>query len=502
VGYALGVLYTSILPVGTRAALGAYYTPPAVVERLLDSVENSGVDLTRSAVLDPACGGAAFLAATAQRIRARANPSTGKTKRGYLKCISENLRGFEIDPFAAWMSQVLVEMELMDLSVETGLRVGTLVTVCDSLRLPLTAPGRFDVVLGNPPYGRVRLCEELRRRYAESLYGHANLYGLFTELALRWANPSGVIAYVTPTSFLAGQYFKSLRRMLADKARPTIIDFVSDRTGVFEDVLQETLLVVFDKRATGRSRIKVSELVLNGNVKPLELNRLGTFRLPADPETPWVFPRTAEQAPYLRKVSELRHRLVHYGYEVNTGQLVWNRHKPQLRCEGGAHTAPIIWAESVTGGGTFRYRASRRNHLPYLELLPRQEHLLTRNECVLVQRTTAKEQKRRLLAAVMPADFIGMHPRGVVVENHLNIVRPTVRERAVPSSAVAALLNSRTLDLIFRCISGSVAVSAYELNSLPLPDPENLGPLLELLGRGADRHTIDRCVAALYDICA
>ena len=36
----------------------------------------------------------------------------------------------------------------------------------------------------------------MRRRYRRSLYGHANQYGVFTDLALRWTVPGGVIAYV------------------------------------------------------------------------------------------------------------------------------------------------------------------------------------------------------------------------------------------------------------------------------------------------------------------
>jgi hypothetical protein len=44
----------------------------------------------------------------------------------------------------------------------------------------------------------------------------SNLYGLFTDLAAQLARRGGVIAYVTPTSFLAGEYFKSLRALLAE----------------------------------------------------------------------------------------------------------------------------------------------------------------------------------------------------------------------------------------------------------------------------------------------
>ena len=39
------------------------------------------------------------------------------------------------------------------------------------------------------------------------------------------------------------------------------------------------------------------------------------------------------------------------------------------------------------------------------------------------------------------------------------------------ATTIAALLVSAVLDEAFRCISGSVAVSAAELEALPLPAP-------------------------------
>ncbi|WP_179123637.1 Eco57I restriction-modification methylase domain-containing protein, partial [Salmonella enterica] len=102
---------------------------------------------------------------------------------------------------------------------------------------------------GNPPYGKVSLDTEVREKFSRSLFGHANLYGLFTDLALRLAKPEGVIAYLTPTSFLGGQYFKALRELLIDESAPRAFDFISNREGVFDDVLQETLLATFKKSA-------------------------------------------------------------------------------------------------------------------------------------------------------------------------------------------------------------------------------------------------------------
>ncbi|HZL00369.1 MAG TPA: hypothetical protein VFC47_10755 [Caulobacteraceae bacterium] len=59
----------------------------------------------------------------------------------------------------------------------------------------------------------------------------------------------------------------------------------------------------------------------------------------------------------------------------------------------------------------------------------------------------------------MPAAFVERHG-GVVVENHLNMVRAISAPKA-PPAVLAALLNSAVVDQLFRCISGSVAVSAF-----------------------------------------
>ena len=122
--------------------------------------------------------------------------------------------------------------------------------------------------------------------------------------------------------------------------------------------------------------------------------------------------------------------------------------------------------------------------------------LLLEEACVLVQRTTAKEQARRLIAAELPAEFIAKHG-GVVVENHLNMVRPTLQP-AVSPATVAAVLNSRVADELFRCINGSVAVSAFELEAIPLPSPAAMRGVERLVAKGACSAEIEAELAPLY----
>lgn len=192
------------------------------------------------------------------------------------------------------------------------------------------------------------------------------------------------------------------------------------------------------------------------------------------------------------------HRLADYGYGVSTGPLVWNRFKGQFRLEAGAGNFPVIWAESVTSDGRFVWRSEKRNHAPWFAARrPKDDWLIVTQPCVLLQRTTAKEQPRRLIAAELPASFIRKHG-GVTVENHLNMVRPIVGEPRVPPVVIAALLNSAAVDAAFRCLNGSVAVSAFELEELPLPNPAFMTKIAHLVSAGAPADKIEATIAAAY----
>jgi adenine-specific DNA-methyltransferase len=473
--YQLSATYTLLLPESLRGALGIYYTPPALTDRLLDMAEEAGIDWKTAKVLDPACGGGAFLLPVALRLRDQLPKASPKQ---LIEKIGRQLCGFEIDPFAAWMTQTWLEIAFADVIKAADQPFPKVVTVCDSLdQVPGTK--RFDLVVGNPPYGRTKLSTEQRERYQRSLYGHANLYGIFTDLALRWTATGGVIAYVTPTSFLSGEYFKALREVLAKDAPPLAMDFISSRRGVFENVLQEMALATY-RRGARKKMVAVHYLDVATETQG-RIVQAGSFKLPNDREAPWIAPRSPDQQLLTAALVRIESRLAEWGYTVSTGPLVWNRFKDQLRATPANGTFPLIWAEAVTADGRFIFRAERRNHAPYFEARIGDEWLQVDRPCVLVQRTTAKEQTRRLIAAELPASFINEHGR-VIVENHLNMVRPVDGKPKVPAKLVAAVFNSNVVDQAFRCISGSVAVSAFELEALPLPSlaqMRRLAPLLD-----------------------
>ncbi len=489
--YAIGLTYTSMLPAAYRSSHGVYYTPPVLGARLIEQATTAGTDWATARVLDPACGGGAFLAPVARRI---VDALQGCEPRLLLHNIAQRLRGFEIDPFAAWLSQVTLDAVLLPLTRAAGRSLPVIVDVRDTLR-PTPAPELFDLVIGNPPYKRVTLDKEQRAAFGRSLYGHANLYGLFTDVALRHTKIGGVIAYVTPTSFLAGEYYKNLRALLAREAPPATFDFVEARKGVFDDVLQETLLATY-RRGAETGPIAIHQIApLDGDSLLVEAAHVA--RLPADASTPWLLPRNRDHVRLATALADMPARLSDWGYGVSTGPLVWNRYKDQLVDRPGKRRYPLIWAEAVTPDGGFAWRAEKRNHARYFQAGERDDWMIVRAPCVLLQRTTAKEQHRRLIAAAVPAEFVRRHG-AVVIENHLNMVRPLVARPPVSAAVLTAFLNSSVADRAFRCVSGSVAVSAYELEALPLPDPARLDELARLVRSGAGHARIDLACERLY----
>lgn len=438
-----------------RSSLGIFYTPPAVADRLIADLESAGARFDGSQrFCDPACGGGAFLLPVARRI-GRHLAGAGGGPDDLAAC----LVGMDLDPGGLAITRAALDalaLELFRRTPEWDLRQANTLRLAVSRELPTA-----DAVIGNPPFGRVRLTPKERESFRESLRGHANLYGLFLDVALRIS--SGLVGYVMPTSWLAGDYFGALRALLCRNRPLRRLRFVGPRAGVFDGVLQEMCLAVFDGDRDGA---EVFDDLDSGEPRTVRVSG----------SEPWFIARKRGDVDLVAAAARHGNRLADYGYTAHTGPLVWNRHRAQLRERPGRGTAPIVWSDAVRADVVVDAKTTRRanKHLA----LEGMRHLELVETAVLVKRTTAKEQRRRIIAAPLlslPA----------VVENHLNVLTADGVVPKVTVEELAALLNSEPVDRLFRCLSGTVAVSASELEALPLPPPDALGGLLEAEDRDA-----------------
>jgi adenine-specific DNA-methyltransferase len=490
----LGSLYTTLLPQVLRAQRGAFYTPVPLAEHVVHCATLAGADWAGARIVDPACGAGALIVAALRRVRAAL---AGVPAEQVLVHVAAHLHGCDLDPFAAWLAQVAVDACLADVAAEADRPVPEVVSARDALTIE---DASCDVILGNPPYGYVPLTAELRARFGRGVRGRANLYGVFMDLAVQCIRPGGLVALITPTSFLAGQYFAGLREVLAAEAPPLLLGFVSARAGVYDGAVQETVVGLYRRGAT----------VAPAEVQALDLREgrvvvhdLGAYLLPADPGRPWCVPRRPEDAAVAHLAPRLTHRLADWGYAVRTGPADGVKHRDRMtRVPGGATTVPLLWADALSGGRGLAWPVTRTRRPTWFDPAGLPGAMLQRVPCLLLQRTTAPEQARRLVGVVLPFAFLKRQGGAVAVENHINIVevaRDLSGEPVVPLGTMAAFLTSAAADRLFRCMDGSVAVSAYELSHLPLPAPEALATLTRFVERDAPAEEVE---AECERVCA
>jgi adenine-specific DNA-methyltransferase len=127
--------------------------------------------------------------------------------------------------------------------------------------------------------------------------------------------------------------------------------------------------------------------------------------------------------------------------------------------------------------------------------IPKISSAILRSDAIILQRTSNRRQKRRLVGAMIrQADVIG--GRGYVTENHTIVIVPDpAKHQQLPLGTVCRLLNTMAVDGRFRRMSGSVSVSTKALRELPLPAAEEVRRFFRA-GERSDDDAADAAYAA------
>lgn len=511
--YWLSSTYALLREDSYRKSLAMYFTPPSLTERLLSDLEMQGVRFDNGTFFDPACGGAAFLAPIALRMRVSLK-AQGASPKKILQHVEEKLFGMDLDSTLCALSRQFLKMilceEIRAVRREPAFHVSKGNSLCDIEDLF----GTIDTLVCNPPYRKStpEEIEKYRQKFGDVIDAQPNMYGLFIALSVKLLKKDGICAVVTPTSFLSGRYFSKLRGFLMKETQVLSIGMVSDRSGVFIDVLQETALTLLCRTTNpyaSPTTASVSVVSRDGqyvDVGPCVLPNSGAA---------WPIPRAQTDVFLLGKAAASKFRLKDYGYAVRIGTFVWNRDKRPVymsaaavkRCK--AKTAvPLLWSSDIKRDGLLQFDGMKKaNGEPcFVNLGDKAHRSIVRRAGVLLQRVTSNDQSRRLVAAAVPQKIFDIYG-GFVGENHTVILEQVVPRPALTPSQIAELLGSHVIDRYFRCISGATNVSAFELSQLSLPDPEQLKRLLasgrsvEDAARMAVYGRSDRPVNRRHELC-
>lgn len=218
----LGFIYISLKDLKLRKQAGTYYTPEKVVNELIDDIErlfaSGNEDLKNAEICDPCCGSGNFLLKLAVK------------KNVDLK----NLYGQDIDVVSVCLARI--NLALLSSEICVG-ELKEKIIAGNSYFHSFKNERRFDIVLGNPPWGSDLPDEEskkCRKIFTVCADKNTESYDLFIEKALSsMLNENGILAFVLPEAVLTVESHSRARKLISESCS---FKFVSYLGNVFSNV--------------------------------------------------------------------------------------------------------------------------------------------------------------------------------------------------------------------------------------------------------------------------
>jgi adenine-specific DNA-methyltransferase len=462
------IYLSSRLDLKQRSELGQFLTPAPIARLMAQQFNNISGNIS---FLDPGAGVGALTAAFVERILA--NPHHVKS------CL---ITAYEIESaFLSSLEQCLTQcclaLENQGINANYCLRPESFIQPVSNINLPLFTNyfKKFTHAIVNPPYKKISN-QSLERKILSSLgIETVNLYSAFVWLTCLQLAQDGEIVAITPRSFCNGTYFRSFRQAFFDNMGLKKIHIFESRSAAFkeDEVLQENIIFHAIK---SKNNLKFVEITRSHE---RDLDDFLEFRYA--PYTDVV--ETNDNQSFIHIVTNsledaLRVQINHFpftlneiGLEVSTGPVVDFRLKSALRTDLDQHSVPLMYPEAIKLGKVVFPPSNPRKAIAIEQNPETKKWLVQSGWYVLTRRFSAKEEKRRVVAAVCsPFDtpFIG-------IENHLNYYHAQ-GQGMNPDLArgLAAFLNSTLFDSYFRQFSGHTQVNATDLRRIKYPSKDDL----------------------------
>lgn len=477
-----------------RAALGQFFTP-SVVGRFMASLF---APARRVRLLDPGAGVGSLTAAYVEAALDWRRPPA------VIEVVAYEADARLLEGLRATLAACSAACGAAGVAFTSRVVSGDfLAAAAASLEGGLFANGRidpFDAIIMNPPYRKVHAGSPERAVLRRAGVETSNLYSGFVALAARLLRAGGELVAITPRSFCNGPYFRPFRETF-------FAEMTLDRAHVFErrdrafgddDVLQEN--VIFHAVRDRRERRHVVVSTSDGPACPaITTRRLRSEEVldRSDPELVVRLPTGRTHRRVAGRVEGLPCALDDLRLAVSTGRVVDFRAREFLRGLPAPGTVPLIYPETFASGVVVWPKAQGRKPQAIVQCPDTESLLVDAGHYVLVKRFSAKEEPRRIVAAVYDPAVAPGQPAGF--ENHLNYFH---RDGAgiPPATAIglATFLNSTLVDTYFRQESGHTQVNASDLRRLRYPSLARLDALGRRIGSAQPaQRALDRLVAGM-----
>lgn len=323
----------------------------------------------------------------------------------------------------------------------------------------------------NPPYGKIRTGSRYRTLVRKLGLETSNLYTCFLACAVALCAPDAQVVAIVPRSWMNGLYFKPFRRWLLDRVALAHIHVFDRRDRAFadDDVLQENVIV---KLVVGGKQGKVEVTASSDDT-------FSDLRQRTVPFDHVVTPGDKERFIHVPAVGAADTSglpgvpLRETGLDVCTGPVVDFRLREHLHMIPEPGDAPLFYATHFTEGSVEWPKQSRKPNAIAVNDVTRR-WLMPTGTYVVTRRFTSKEERRRVVAFLLPGDLLFAW-KWLGFENHLNVFH-FAKHGLEPAVArgLCAYLNSQAVDDYFRTFSGHTQVNATDLRRLRYPTLEQL----------------------------
>ena len=460
-----------------RSRMGQFFTPPLVARFMASLFGDPGGEVR---LLDAGAGVGTLTAAFVEETFRRDTRPSGISVKAY-----------ELEPLLVeYLHSTLVECQEVCQGHGVGFDAEVLEEDFIKVGVEMLRGGLFPVerhsfnrAILNPPYRKIRSDSQYRRLLSSIGIETTNLYSAFLAIAVDLLEPGGELVAITPRSFCNGPYFKPFREILLKNMAIRRIHVFESREEAFkaDDVLQEN--IIFHAVKHGEKAKVVVSASHGPTTESMTVHEVSHEQVvkPNDPDL-IIHIVTSEMDQFvLDRIEVFQHTLDDLGIAVSTGRVVAFRAKEFLRASPGDDFVPLIYPTHFDEG--FIHWPKLGSRKPNAIVLARSTEplLLPSGNYALVRRFSAKEEPRRVVAAVydseqVPAPYVGF-------ENHLNVYHR--RNAGLPiglAKGLALFLNSTLVDSYFRQFNGHTQVNATDLRMLRYPSLETLEALGSSVG--------------------
>lgn len=460
----------------TRSALGQFMTP-AVVARHMASLLHAEAEAV--AILDPGAGVGSLSAALVQSLLDSKTPPR-----------SIEIDAYEVEPLLAeYLTTTLDECKRAARARKVRLTfkiiphdfiaAGT-EHLRSSEELFGNKPRRYTHCIMNPPYKKISTSSEHRRLLRAVGVETSNLYTAFLAVAIKLLQPGGQLSAIVPRSFCNGTYFRPFRNMLLDEMALRTIHVFEDRDRAFaeDEVLQENI-IFSAARAVRQGKVTITASS-GGGFDDLTERKVdfGKVVRPGDPERfIHITPSDTDEA-VENRMRAFTHHLRDMGLDCCTGPVVAFRQWDDVREAPETEACPLIYPNHLEGSRVAWPKPNGRKPNAIVISDESRKWLMPNGWYVLTRRFSAKEERRRIVAAVYDPSLTKSPLVGF--ENKLNVLHGNLTEHE--AHGLALYLNSTLVDLYFRQFSGHTQVNAGDLRKLPYPDRATLARLGQKCG--------------------